>query len=68
MNICVIDEVSGYCIGCGRTRAEVAGWTRMSPDDRRATMAGLAERMTSITRDRKRNGRRRRDKSAPGKA
>lgn len=59
VNICVIDDRSGYCIGCGRTRDEVANWVRMTPTERRATMDGLSERMASITRDRKRTGRRR---------
>lgn len=59
VQICVIDDISGFCIGCGRTRAEVAGWVQMTSGERRETMAVLPDRMTSITRDRKRTGRRR---------
>lgn len=57
--ICVIDDVSGYCIGCGRTRAEIAGWTVMDDSERDAVMDDLSARMASITRDRPRTGRRR---------
>lgn len=28
--ICTLDIISGVCKGCGRTRADIAGWTRYS--------------------------------------
>ena len=28
--ICTLDAVTGLCIGCGRTTAEIAGWTGMN--------------------------------------
>ncbi|MEM6616786.1 MAG: DUF1289 domain-containing protein [Pseudomonadota bacterium] len=61
VQICVIDDVSGFCIGCGRTRQEIAGWRSMTDDQRRDSMEGLADRMMSITRDRKRRGGRSRN-------
>lgn len=60
VQICVIDPLSGFCIGCGRTGEEVAGWIRMTPEERRLTMESLPDRMASITRDRPRSGRQRR--------
>ena len=45
INICEIDFATLLCKGCGRTRAEVAGWLSFSDDERAAIMAGLPERM-----------------------
>jgi hypothetical protein len=46
---CVIDPVTGLCIGCGRTAAEIGGWIGMSPAERAAVMAGLPERLRAMT-------------------
>ena len=35
VSICVLDEALGYCIGCGRTRAEIWKWTRATDDEKR---------------------------------
>ena len=32
VNICTMDEASGWCRGCGRTVAEVAHWVSMSAE------------------------------------
>ncbi len=45
VNICVLDDATGTCVGCGRTVAEIAGWTGMSDRERRAIMAALPDRM-----------------------
>jgi len=45
VNICLLDEASGTCVGCGRTLAEIAQWATMSDAERRAVMATLAARM-----------------------
>ncbi|MEM6665225.1 MAG: DUF1289 domain-containing protein [Pseudomonadota bacterium] len=58
-NICVIDRVSRYCIGCGRTGDEIASWTRFTDGERQTVMDTLPDRMASITRDRPRRGGRR---------
>jgi len=42
--ICLIHPESDTCIGCKRTRAEIAGWSQMTPDARRAIMAELPNR------------------------
>ena len=60
IKLCVLDPQSGYCIGCGRTGDEIAAWITMTDAERDAIMAGLGDRIASITRDRKRSGRKRR--------
>lgn len=35
VNICVLDEALGYCVGCGRTRAEIWKWIRATDDEKR---------------------------------
>lgn len=57
IQICVIDPVSSYCIGCGRTGNEVAGWTGYTSEERRAIMSGLTERMKHMTSREARSGR-----------
>lgn len=43
--ICVLDDGTGLCRGCGRTRGEIAAWGMMSEPERRAIMAGLDARL-----------------------
>ncbi|MBZ0127668.1 MAG: DUF1289 domain-containing protein [Rhodobacteraceae bacterium] len=54
--VCVIHEDSGLCMGCYRSRAEIATWSRMEPQTRRAIMAELADRALLI-QGRRRGGR-----------
>lgn len=56
--VCVIDQESGYCFGCGRTSAEIGGWIGMSGEMRRAVMAELPERMKTLERKPRRETRR----------
>jgi uncharacterized protein len=56
VKLCVIDPDSGFCIGCGRTGSEIAGWISMTPQERREVMAGLEARMASLTRHKRRKG------------
>ena len=44
VQICVIDEVDGLCVGCARTLAEIAEWGRYSAVQRRRVMAELPSR------------------------
>ncbi|MCX7384610.1 MAG: DUF1289 domain-containing protein [Alphaproteobacteria bacterium] len=46
---CVLDRVTGLCIGCGRSGSEIAAWSRLTSDARRAIMDGLAERLRTMT-------------------
>ena len=46
--MCLLDDETGTCIGCGRTLAEIAAWATMSDAERRAIMAGLPARMNQL--------------------
>ena len=45
ISICVIDPERGICAGCGRTVAEIAGWTAMTAGERLRVMALLPDRL-----------------------
>jgi predicted Fe-S protein YdhL (DUF1289 family) len=45
IDVCEMDTVSGLCVGCGRTLEEIARWSVMSGEERRAIMAELAARI-----------------------
>lgn len=66
-NICVIDTETLECIGCGRTRVEIAGWMRMSADERQVIMAELDQRVATLSKRKKRKGgaRSRRQNTSP---
>ncbi len=66
-NICVVDAETAECIGCGRTRAEIAGWMTMSAQERQDIMSELDQRVASLSKRKKRKGgaRARRQKTAP---
>ncbi|MEP9402717.1 DUF1289 domain-containing protein [Sphingomonas sp. VNH70] len=46
--VCSIDTATGWCLGCGRTRDEIAAWTAIDGAARRAVMAQLPERMALL--------------------
>ena len=48
--VCSIDETTGFCHGCGRTRAEIGGWTSMTDEDRDTIMGDLDTRLEQITK------------------
>lgn len=56
--VCSIDDKTGYCFGCGRTRDEIAGWLAMTPAERRAVMALLPARLATVERRPRRETRR----------
>lgn len=43
IKVCRLD-VTDRCYGCGRTRSEIARWSMMSPDERRAVNARIGFR------------------------
>ncbi len=59
IKVCVVDPETGFCIGCGRTRMEIAGWLGFSATERRTIMGSLAERVSSLTLRKRRKGGRR---------
>lgn len=50
VNICMLDDASGLCIGCGRCGDEIARWAEMAPEQRRAVMNMLPERLDRMER------------------
>lgn len=45
INICLLDNETGLCVGCGRSMREIAGWGQMSDGERRAVMRELPARL-----------------------
>jgi predicted Fe-S protein YdhL (DUF1289 family) len=48
IKVCVVDGESGLCLGCFRRLNEVAGWARLSNQEREAIMAELPSRRSLI--------------------
>ena len=48
IKICAVDGARKMCIGCGRTLAEIGGWTRFSPEQRRQVMDQAAARLRNL--------------------
>lgn len=56
--VCSIDDRTGFCFGCGRTREEIAEWISMEPATRREVMDTLAARLETLERRPRRETRR----------
>jgi uncharacterized protein len=56
--VCSIDERTGYCFGCGRTRGEIGDWLTMTSDERRSIMSSLPARLETVERRPRRETRR----------
>lgn len=48
IQLCTLDPATGFCLGCGRTGAEIASWIAMSRDERIALKQALPERLATI--------------------
>ena len=59
VSVCQIDPVSGNCLGCHRTRAEIAAWRDMTSDEQRDLLEQLRQRRQDATGVRRRPTRRR---------
>lgn len=49
VKVCVVDAASSQCLGCRRTLAEIAGWSRLTDEARAAIMAALPGREAAAT-------------------
>lgn len=49
IGICKLDDATGYCLGCGRTGAEVGDWMAMSESQRDAVWAVLPRRLAQLS-------------------
>ena len=45
---CMVDGESGLCLGCFRTLPEIAGWSRLSDEERATLMTALPARRSRI--------------------
>jgi predicted Fe-S protein YdhL (DUF1289 family) len=48
IKVCVIDAATGLCTGCGRSLAEIAGWTAMTDGERQRIMRDLPVRLGQV--------------------
>lgn len=44
VNVCKMDEASGWCTGCLRTLDEIAWWSQLDDEDKRAVWQQLPQR------------------------
>lgn len=49
-NVCKIDPDTRLCLGCARSIDEIAAWSRMTPEARRAVMDELPQRSEQLKR------------------
>ena len=47
VSVCAMDPMSGLCTGCLRTLAEIAEWSILEDDERRAIWAALPLRRSA---------------------
>jgi predicted Fe-S protein YdhL (DUF1289 family) len=59
VKLCVVDPDTGFCIGCGRTRDEIGAWLALSASERHEIVLDLANRLSTLTRRKRRRGGRR---------
>lgn len=45
IKVCAVDGESGWCLGCGRTLQEIAGWVTLGPEGRKRVETQLDGRM-----------------------
>jgi len=48
IGLCRMDESAGLCLGCARTRDEIATWSQVSPDQRSRVWAELPARRARL--------------------
>jgi uncharacterized protein len=46
--VCTIDAPTGWCLGCGRTLDEIAGWSSATEAEQRAIVARLPARLAKL--------------------
>lgn len=64
--VCAIEPESGLCYGCGRSRAEIAGWTALDAAERARLMADeLPDRVAGLERRPRRVTKRQRMRQTP---
>lgn len=51
INVCSVDAGGRYCLGCYRTLAEIAAWSELGAEQRRAVLAAAERRMAALFDD-----------------
>ncbi len=51
IRLCQIDAQTGWCLGCGRTEAEIGDWLFMGTAKRLALLAELPARLSILAQD-----------------
>jgi len=51
VSICRMDPASGLCVGCLRTLDEIAQWSSMADDDKRAVLGRIEARAGQVAWD-----------------
>jgi uncharacterized protein len=63
IDVCRFDAPTGWCEGCGRTRAEIAQWRKLSPYRRLGVERELPRRLDKLEKRHGSGGLSRRDLS-----
>ena len=48
IRVCAVDPKTGFCQGCFRTLKEIAGWGRLTPEQRDEIMSRLPARRVAV--------------------
>lgn len=48
VDVCRVDPRTGWCLGCGRTDAEIRGWVKLTPFRRKRLERELAQRVAKL--------------------
>jgi hypothetical protein len=48
VNVCALDAATGWCLGCGRTGAEIGAWVGLSDADKRRLLEALPARLAKL--------------------
>ena len=48
VDVCRLDPRTGWCLGCGRTAAEIGAWVKLSPFRRKRLERELARRLMKL--------------------
>lgn len=48
ISVCQMEEATGLCLGCRRTIDEIRDWIILTPDEKRAVLARIAQRKQTL--------------------
>jgi hypothetical protein len=64
VSVCELNEDTGFCLGCWRTRKEIAGWKHMQDNEKLALLDTLHQRNEELGGGKPRRPSRRRASAA----